>query len=45
MLKQGCAKKSVELLKMVDVDLEDKRTYESTISYYKSKIEDLRKII
>ena len=33
MLKQGCTKKSVELLKMVDVDLEDEKTYENAIKW------------
>ena len=33
MLKQGCTKKSVELLKMVDVDLEDVATYENAIKW------------
>ena len=33
MLKQGCTKKSVELLKMVDVDLEDPKTYENAINW------------
>ena len=33
MLKQGCTKKSVELLKMVDVDLEDSKTYENAVKW------------
>ena len=33
MLKQGCTKKSVDLLKMVDVDLEDVATYENAIKW------------
>ncbi len=41
MLKQGCTKKSVELLKMVVVDLEDVATYESAIKW----IEDLIKLL
>lgn len=45
MLKQGCSKKSIDLLKMVDVDLEDKNTYKDTIKFYEEKIEELKKII
>lgn len=45
MLKQGCMKKSIDLLKMVDVDLENKQTYETTINYYKEKIEELKELI
>ena len=41
MLKQGCTKKSVELLKMVDVDLEDEKTYENAIKW----MEDLASCI
>ena len=45
MLSQGCTKKSVELLKMVDVDLENPATYKATIEFYKNKIEELEKLI
>lgn len=45
MLKQGCSKKSIELLKMVDVDLESKETYVNTINFYKEKIEELKILI
>ena len=45
MLKQGGTKKSVELLKMVDVDLESKKPYEDAFAYYKENIEELEKII
>ena len=45
MLSQGCTKKSVELLKMVDVDLENPATYKSTTDFYKNKIEELEKLI
>ena len=38
MLKQGCTKKSIELLKMVDVDLEDIKTYENAINFMKELI-------
>ena len=44
MLKQGCSKKSIELLKMVDVDLESKETYLNTIKFYNEKIEALKGI-
>lgn len=45
MLKQGCSKKSIDLLKMVDVDLESKETYENTIKFYKEKMNELYGII
>lgn len=45
MLKQGCTKKSIDLLKMVDVDLESKETYTNTINFYKQKIEELKKLL
>lgn len=45
MLKQGCAKKSIELLKMVDVNLESKETYKNAIKFYKQKTEELEKLI
>ena len=45
MLKQGCSKKSIDLLKMVDVDLESKETYDNTIKYYNEKIEELQKLL
>lgn len=45
MLKQGCSKKSIDLLKMVDVDLESKSTYEYTIDFYNNKIDELEKLI
>ena len=41
MLKQGCSKKSIDLLKMVDVDLESKETYLNTVEFYKNKINEL----
>ncbi len=44
MLKQGCTKKSIELLKMVDVDLETEEPYKITIQYFKEKIQQLEKI-
>ena len=45
MLKMGCSKKSIELLKMTDVDLEDKKTYENAIKFYKEKTEELKKLL
>ena len=45
MLKQGCCKKAVELLKMVDVDLESKIPYENTVKYYKQKMQELEECI
>ena len=45
MLKQGCSKKSIDLLKMVDVDLENVETYNNTIKFYKEKINELKNII
>lgn len=45
MLKQGCSKKSIELLKMVDVDLESKEVYEDAITFYNDKIEELKQLI
>lgn len=45
MLKQGCSKKSIELLKMVDVDLENKTTYKTAIEFYNKKIEELKRIL
>ena len=45
MLSQGCMKKSVELLKMVDVDLEDSNTYKVITQFYKDKINELKDLI
>ena len=45
MLKQGCSKKSIDVLKMVDVDLEGKATYINTINFYNEKIEELKELI
>lgn len=44
MLKQGCSKSSIDLLKMVDVDLESKDTYYKTVKFYDDKIEELKKL-
>ena len=45
MLKQGCSKKSIDLLKMVDVDLETKDVYEDAIDFYNEKIKELEELI
>ena len=45
MLKQGCSKKSIELLKMVDVDLESKKVYKDAINFYHEKMEELKELI
>ena len=45
MLKQGCTKKSIELLKMVDVDLENIETYKGAIDFYKDLTMELKKLI
>lgn len=45
MLKQGCSKKSIDLLKMVDVDLEGKEVYEMAINFYKEKLDELEHLI
>lgn len=45
MLKQGCSKSSIDLLKIVDVDLESEDTYNMTIKFYNDKIEELQKLV
>ena len=45
MLKQGCSKKSIELLKMVDVNLETKDVYKDAINFYKGKMKELKELI
>ena len=45
MLSQGCSKKSIDLLKIVDVDLENIDTYNYVVEYYKNKINELKSII
>ena len=44
-LKLGRSKKSIDLLKMVDVDLETKEVYEEAINFYNEKIKELEKLI
>ena len=45
MLKQGCSKKSIDLLKMVDVDLESKEVYKDAIDFYQEKMKELEELI
>lgn len=45
MLKQGCTKKSIDLLKMVDVDLENPQTYEEAFQFYKKGIKRIKDLI
>ncbi len=45
MLKQGCSKKSIDLLKMVEVDLESSKPYEEVIQFYQDKIKELESLI
>ena len=45
MLKMGRTKKSVDLLKMCDVDLENPDTYRKTASFFNSKIEELKNLL
>ena len=44
MLKLGCSKKSIDLLRLVDVDLETKEPYEKAIAFFKENMEKLRQI-
>ena len=43
MLSQGKAKKSIDLLKMVDVDLENVEVYDEVIKYFNEKMDILKK--
>ena len=45
MLKQGCSKKSINLLKIVNVDLENMEVYQATADFYKEKLDDLKEIL
>lgn len=45
MLSLGGAKGSLELLKMVDVDLEKEDTYEIAFDYFRKNLEELKKLI
>ena len=45
MLKQGCSKKSVDLLKMVDVDLESTKPYEDAFEFFEQNLEELESLI
>ena len=44
MLKQGCTKKSIDLLKIVNVDLESTDTYKTAIDFYNEKIDELEEL-
>lgn len=45
MLKQGCMQKSIDLLKIVDIDLENPDTYKITSDFYQEKITELKNIM
>lgn len=45
MLSQGGSKDSLELLRMVDVDLEKEETYEEAFKYFEKNLEELKKLI
>ncbi len=45
MLKKGCSRKSIDLLKMVGVDLETNAPYEEAIQFYQNKMEELEKLL
>lgn len=45
MLKQGCTKKSIDLLKMVDVDLETSTPYEEAFKFYQKGINQIKELI
>ena len=45
MLSLGGAKGSLDLLKMVDVDLEDENTYEIAFKYFEKNLNELKKLI
>ena len=45
MLSKGGSLESLELLKLVDVDLEKEETYEKAFSYFRKNLEELKKII
>ena len=45
MLSKGGSIGSLDLLKMVDVDLEKPETYEKAFEYFRSNLEELEKIV
>lgn len=45
MLKQGCTNKSIDLLKMVDVDLESDKPYEKAFEFFSNGINEIKKLI
>ena len=45
MLKLGGSKKSLDILKTVDIDLEDSKTYENALKFYEKDIKKLKELI
>ena len=45
MLKLGGSKKTLEILKTVGIDLEDKKIYENALEFYENDINELEKLI
>ena len=45
MLKQGRSKSSIELLKMVDVDLENEETYKDAFRYYEDLLKNFKELL
>lgn len=45
MLKQGRSKTSIELLRMVDVDLESEETYNDAFRYYENLLKNLKELL
>ena len=45
MLKQGCSKKSIELLKMADVDLESEEPYKQAFKFFEKYLNKLEELI
>ena len=45
MLKQGRSKSSIELLRMVDVDLESEETYKDAFRYYENLLKNLKELL
>ena len=45
MLSKGGSMGSLDLLKLVDVDLEKEETYEKAFEYFRKNLEELKNII
>ena len=45
MLKLGGSKKSLDILRTVDIDLEDSKTYENALKFYEKDIKKLKELI